>query len=246
MPRSNHRHPHFNSDQNCDYGQKRYSKAHDGLTDVREVWFAGCHCGMCNRLGAALPFLYCHVDVGGGSVKNDTPYSLSRIPLRWMIRECFRANTEIQFYRESLKRLGLDPDTLLDLCQPASTPSSAGVAKAEAVTHVAEPTDGTLVASDPTEESEELEDVRTQTHDELKRAKLWWIFELLPMRFHEQIQNDDQHYTWEPSWRYVSRIRLFLTHPHGYGSLTGLTWAVDALSPNKSVAKETNYWCTAP
>jgi hypothetical protein len=55
-------------------------------------------------------------DVGGGSVKNGTPHSLARIPLRWMIRECFRANTGIQFYRESLKRVGLNPDTLLDLC----------------------------------------------------------------------------------------------------------------------------------
>jgi hypothetical protein len=124
-----------------------------------------------------------------------------------MIRECFRANTEIQFHRESLKRLGLDPDGLLDLCQTASTPSSAGVAKAETVSHVAEPTDGTLVASDPTEESEELEDVRTQIHDQLKKAKAWWILELLPTRFREQIQKDDQHYMWKHSWKcvFVSR-----------------------------------------
>ena len=25
------------------------------MTDVREVWFAGCHCGMCNRLKSVLP-----------------------------------------------------------------------------------------------------------------------------------------------------------------------------------------------
>lgn len=33
------------------------------------------------------------LDVGGGSVPNDTPHSLARIPLRWMIRECFLAKT---------------------------------------------------------------------------------------------------------------------------------------------------------
>jgi hypothetical protein len=118
-----------------------------------------------------------------------------------MVRECFRANTEIQFHRESLKRLGLDPDALLDLCQPASAPSSAGVAKADAVSHVAEPTDGTLV--DLTEENEELEDVRTETHDQLKKVKAWWILELLPTRFREQIQKDDQQFIWKHSWKCV-------------------------------------------
>ncbi|KAG9089298.1 hypothetical protein FRC06_001632, partial [Ceratobasidium sp. 370] len=36
-------------------------------TDVKEVWFAGCHS-----------------DVGGGSVLDTTPHSLSNITLRWM------------------------------------------------------------------------------------------------------------------------------------------------------------------
>lgn len=51
-------------------------------------------------------------DVGGGSVPNSTPNNLARIPLRWMIRECFLARTGIQFEAESLRELGLDPATL--------------------------------------------------------------------------------------------------------------------------------------
>ncbi|KAI0713137.1 hypothetical protein C8T65DRAFT_739009 [Cerioporus squamosus] len=66
-----------------------------GETDVKEVWFAGCHC-----------------DVGGGSVLDEEKHSLARIPLRWMIRECFRTNTGIRFHSELLKDIGLDPDTL--------------------------------------------------------------------------------------------------------------------------------------
>ena len=59
-----------------------------------EVWFAGCHC-----------------DVGGGSVKNRTLYNLARIPLRWMIRECFKCNTGIIFNSEYLKNeIGLSLD----------------------------------------------------------------------------------------------------------------------------------------
>ncbi|KAH8118157.1 hypothetical protein DFH11DRAFT_1687160 [Phellopilus nigrolimitatus] len=64
-------------------------------TDALEVWFSGCHC-----------------DVGGGSVSNNTPSSLARISLRWMIRECFLARTGIQFEADKLIDLGLDPMTL--------------------------------------------------------------------------------------------------------------------------------------
>jgi len=60
------------------------------LTDVQEVWFAGVH-----------------TDVGGGSVKNDTPHALARIPLRWMIRECFNCDTGLIFDAVMLQQLGL-------------------------------------------------------------------------------------------------------------------------------------------
>ena len=67
--------------------------------DACEVWFAGCHC-----------------DVGGGSVRNGTPHSLARIPLRWMIRECFRMETGIIFDGRLLyEELGLDYTTLYPL-----------------------------------------------------------------------------------------------------------------------------------
>lgn len=47
------------------------------------------------------------LDVGGGSVRNDTPSALSRIPLRWMIRQCFQCNTGIIFDAIMLQQLGL-------------------------------------------------------------------------------------------------------------------------------------------
>lgn len=60
--------------------------------DVCEVWFAGCHS-----------------DVGGGSVKNRTAHSLARIPLRRMVRECYRMKTGIIFDARLLHtEFGLD------------------------------------------------------------------------------------------------------------------------------------------
>lgn len=60
--------------------------------DVCEVWFAGCHS-----------------DVGGGSVRNGTAHALARIPMRWMIRECYRMKTGIIFDARLLHtEFGLD------------------------------------------------------------------------------------------------------------------------------------------
>ncbi|KAF7339199.1 hypothetical protein MVEN_01997300 [Mycena venus] len=64
-------------------------------THVEEVWFAGCHC-----------------DVGGGSVLNGTRPNLANIPLRWMIRECFKAGTGMVFSATELTELGIEPSHL--------------------------------------------------------------------------------------------------------------------------------------
>jgi len=66
-----------------------------GHTDVLEVFFAGAHC-----------------DVGGGSVINGTRHSLARIPLRWMIREIFKADVGIIFDAHMLKHeVGFDVES---------------------------------------------------------------------------------------------------------------------------------------
>lgn len=77
----------------------------DWETDVLEVWFAGNHC-----------------DVGGGNVKNGTRHSLARIPLRWMIRQCFLAGTGIQFHRSSFAAIGIDPKNLYPIVVPPQAP----------------------------------------------------------------------------------------------------------------------------
>ncbi|KAI0688127.1 hypothetical protein BC835DRAFT_1408164 [Cytidiella melzeri] len=77
----------------------------DQETDVLEVWFVGCHC-----------------DVGGGSVPNDTRHNLARIPLRWMIRQCFLANTGIRFYAELLRSIGIEPASLYPVVKTRPPP----------------------------------------------------------------------------------------------------------------------------
>lgn len=65
------------------------------VTDALEVWFMGAH-----------------PDIGGGAVRNESRHMLSRIPLRWMIRQCFECDTGILFDMARLAEHGLDVATL--------------------------------------------------------------------------------------------------------------------------------------
>ncbi|KAJ7481689.1 hypothetical protein FB451DRAFT_134549 [Mycena latifolia] len=174
-------------------------------TDVLEVWFAGCHC-----------------DVGGGSVQNDTRHSLARIPLRWMIRECFKANTGMMFDARRLEELGIDPAHLYPsvLDRPAApTLKNARIApppprpsllrrlfsrdRPPEFTLSPELADSDVPLETPMEEQEDLLDALSPMYDQLKLKPFWWILELIPMSFRSQ-QRDD---------RWVSKFRANLGRP---------------------------------
>lgn len=125
-------------------------------TDVMEVWFAGCHS-----------------DVGGGNTSTSARHALSRITLRWMVRQCFAADTGIMFKEDALRAIGLDPATLYPMVSLRPPP----------VTSVANK-DGVL-----SEEEEDLLDLRCETTDELKKNLFWWILEILPSRSRVQRAN---------------------------------------------------------
>ncbi|CCL98902.1 uncharacterized protein FIBRA_00909 [Fibroporia radiculosa] len=138
---------------------------HHGHTDVLEVWFAGCHC-----------------DVGGGSVSNEDTQNLARIPLRWMIRQCFLTKTGIRFHSDLLHTVGLDPASLFPYVKqrpPAiySLPS-----------HPREATAATLVdASLPgNEEEEDYKDALRPIYDQLTLARYWWLLEIVPLEHRRQ------------------------------------------------------------
>ncbi|THH20515.1 hypothetical protein EW146_g858 [Bondarzewia mesenterica] len=182
MPRSNQRHPnhlHHNGKVSGKHLERVYDDG-NRETDVLEVWFAGCHC-----------------DVGGGSVANDTRHSLARIPLRWMIRQCFLVNSGIQFHRGSFKNIGLDPSSLYPLVLPRPPPvfastRAAGSSSASSSKHTTTPTDATCfdglqsTVGALTEEEEDLNDALSPIYDQLKLSKAWWILEFLPLRLKMQ------------------------------------------------------------
>ncbi|KAJ7841493.1 hypothetical protein B0H14DRAFT_3086748 [Mycena olivaceomarginata] len=175
-----------------------FSKRHRKTrrTDVLEVWFTGCHC-----------------DVGGGSVRNDTRYSLARIPLRWMIRECFKADTGIIFDAQRLQELGLDPATLHPFVMPrppplpvrssdkieSMPPQKGWLRRTLSRKHKVEadfpvsPELESLHLEKPVhgmEEEEELRDALSPIYDQLHMKPFWWILELIPLKFRYQKRDD--------------------------------------------------------
>ncbi|KAJ6483330.1 hypothetical protein C8R45DRAFT_904567 [Mycena sanguinolenta] len=154
-------------------------------TDIEEVFFAGCHC-----------------DVGGGSVANDTQHSLARIPLRWMVRECFKTNTGIMFDPEGLRGIGLDPDALYPVVKPRPAALSAGSGRILVIPRA--PWFPTGPAANVTkngvdifltEEELDLRDALSPIYDQLNRHWLWWLLELMPLRQRTQRADD----SWEAS-----------------------------------------------
>ncbi|KAG6810879.1 hypothetical protein H0H92_009971 [Tricholoma furcatifolium] len=157
--------------------ENKYGDRSDRPTDVEEV---------ATVKGA--------LDVGGGSVENGTPYSLARIPLRWMIRECFKADTGIMFISEALKTAGLDPVSLYPYVQKRPPPLSS---KDVHIQHIPKTpalppstSDGTNTVS---EEEHELQDAVSPIYDQLSIAKSWWILELFPVK--QRYQKGDN--TWK-------------------------------------------------
>jgi hypothetical protein len=100
----------------------------DGVSDSLQVWFPGTHSGVwcltdlhftklvANSYADLLHWLYS--DVCGGLADHNAPFSLARIPLRWMICECLRLNVGIIFKSEQLRRIGFDMNRLHPLIQP--------------------------------------------------------------------------------------------------------------------------------
>lgn len=185
--------------------ERKYSKDQTAPTDIEEVWFAGCHC-----------------DVGGGSVANTVKTSLARIPLRWMIRECFKTNTGIMFHADLLREAGLDPASLWPEVSPRppalpvkpehrirAIPRSISTKKVEKEIisqSLRERNLGTLqVSVRPSEEERELQDALSPVYDQLNLQRTWWILEFLPLKQKRQRSNDS--WTGWYSWN-MARPRI--------------------------------------
>ncbi|KAJ2913955.1 hypothetical protein MD484_g6460, partial [Candolleomyces efflorescens] len=155
----------------------------DHITDAVEVWFAGCHC-----------------DVGGGSVRNGTRHALARIPLRWMVREIFKAKAGIMFLTDRLYEIGLDPSTIYPVVRERPDPLPVGNNKIREAGSNEKATRPPMyrswkklpvdeyealktgpAAMSGSEEHEELHDALSPVYDQMSINKGWWLVETMPL-----------------------------------------------------------------
>lgn len=95
-------------------------------TDVCEVWFAGAHADVGGGAVSFLLHLPHHKNNSDccvyQQVKNHERHMLSRIPLRWMLRQCFECNTGILFSTAALAETGIDVPTIYPVYQRTKRP----------------------------------------------------------------------------------------------------------------------------
>jgi hypothetical protein len=163
-------------------------------TDFKEVWFMGCH-----------------ADVGGGAVPDRERHMLSRIPLRWMIRQCFECKTGILFTTAALAETGIDIESVWPVYKvpkrPAVEPSEMTVARykkgllpplemrsaslgAESALRSGTFPDKAKVENLP-EQVEDYFDALASINDQLVQARKWWILEFWPVRIRVQRKTKD-------------------------------------------------------
>lgn len=135
---------------------------------------------------------------------NETPNTLARIALRWMIRECFKTDSGIMFTSDTLPAVGLDPASLYPFVAKRP-PALSGVGmKLQSIPppNAVDASDkvDNLVTIERSEEEHELLDALSPVYDQLDLKWHWWILEFIP--FKQRWQANDG------SWKTSSRCNL--------------------------------------
>ena len=167
------------------------SRTLDPLRAVEEVWFAGCHS-----------------DVGGGAIEDTVRYSLADVSLRWMVKQVILSQCGIKFDAAALRRADIDVSTivLVGPTQPTveqvwrrKSEAEAGTSSQASPGSSGEDGSGEYTPRKGKDKGAETQawpreqDVLADIHDRLKSQPLWWLLELMPMRF--TWQEDDG--TWK-------------------------------------------------
>ncbi|KAI1298085.1 hypothetical protein F5Y03DRAFT_368693 [Xylaria venustula] len=207
--------------------EKANHRYREFTTDALEVWFMGAH-----------------ADIGGGAVRNESRHMLSRIPLRWMIRQCFECDTGILFDMARLAEQGIDVANIWPEyrapTKPTAGPSPRLMTKyhkkilapvqrrstflpigPEGYTIDDAPTREDLNYILPSESDENHFDALQPPNDQLKQARGWWILELWPVKI--RVLSKDKE-GWE------KKVRLNLGRYRGIrNSRPNMHWTVQKM-----------------
>ncbi|KAH7885398.1 hypothetical protein F5I97DRAFT_1380503 [Phlebopus sp. FC_14] len=177
----------------------------DSVTDVLEVWFAGCHS-----------------DIGGGNVADSVDVSLAQITLRWMVEQVIDSQCGILFDNDALAEIGITApsssvsnDSALGVSVKETLPlnkvngDSLGVALAPTRDEQSQvvkadfgqvpgfiPDPSTSPTRAPSGSDTERSHAIAPLYDQLQIQKLWWLLEIIPLPSTWQDGNGAWHKEW--------------------------------------------------
>ena len=211
-----------------------YNDRYQALTDIwfQDVIAVGRYYSVIN---ASHRFL--RLDVGGGAVKNDTRNALARVPLRWMVRQCFLADTGIMFNGQLLAQIGLDPGTLYPRVLPRPDPVT--FERADRSRIASDHSTGTVTIVNKemilSEEEEDLADILSPINDELALSKSWWLLEILPLK--QRHQKKDGTWGWRTRCGCFHHIMESFRTSSFTTLFSGPTWLMAGTSPAATTTK---------
>ncbi|KAK0187751.1 hypothetical protein F5146DRAFT_934699 [Armillaria mellea] len=107
--------------------------------------------------------------IGGNEPMADPPHSIGNIPLRWMIRQVISSQCGIIFDETALSKVEIRPSLVF---QPPKAHGGPGIA-------------------------DEV-DAQQPIHDRLQDTKIWWLLEIIPLRYSWQ----DAQGMWHSEFRW--------------------------------------------
>jgi hypothetical protein len=130
-----------------------------------------------------------------------------------MIRQCFLANTGIMFHKDTLPKVGLDPNTLY----PHVLPRPPAIFQ-DPKMHTIPVPDPKIISDDRkavvytdggcfvNEAEEDLADALSPAYDQLELKRFWWLLEVIPQTIKYQSSTTD---------KVVSEMK-YVDHPFFY------------------------------
>ena len=125
--------------------------------------------------------LGCHADVGGGSHPDEEPTSLSYIPLRWMIKECYLAKTGLKFDVDALTEIGLNSTKLEENPEDIDAGEHGGQPTTPQVAQDQENPAPQITSETHIQWKKDTVDAVAIIYDQLTLVFFWWFLEIIPM-----------------------------------------------------------------
>lgn len=149
----------------------------------------------------------CRTDIGGSAVPDTEKLALADVTLRWMVKQVVRAQCGIIFDSDALHAANIPDSVFTGPGFPVTPPprekrwpgkqAGSSTGHGSNVSAGARPSSSDEDCEQPRPVGLDRQHAVQPLHDELRRAPLWWLLEVLPMSYNWQEPNGRWHTSWK-------------------------------------------------